>query len=140
MYGNSLLNASFTASLSVWSWPILLLYTSWTASVQFSSVQSLIRVQLFATPWTVACQASLSLTISQSLPKFMSIKLVTPSNHLILYRPLLLQLSIFLSIRVFSNEAVLYIRWPKYWSFSLSISSSNEYLGRFPLGLTGWIS
>ena len=81
------------------------------------------------TPWTAACQASLSITNSQSLLKLMSIKLVMPFNHLILCRPLLLLPSIFPTIRVFSNESVLHIRWPKYWSFSFSISPSNEYLG-----------
>ena len=96
-------------------------------SLQFSSVQSLSRVRLFVTPWTAACQASLSITNSWSLLKLMSIKLVIPSNHLILYCPLFLLPSIFL--RVFSNESVLLIRWPKYWSFSFSISSSNEYSG-----------
>ena len=90
-------------------------------------VQSLSHVQLFATPWTAAHQASLSFTISQSLLKLMSIELVMPSNHLILC-PLLLPL-IFPSIRVFSNESVLHIKWPKYWSFSFSISPSNEYSG-----------
>ena len=94
----------------------------------FSSVQSLSHVRLFATPWTVARQASLSITNSQSLPKLMSIESVMPCNHLILC-PLLLPLSIFPSIRVFSNESVLCIRWPKYWSFSFSISHSNDYLG-----------
>ena len=94
-----------------------------------SSVQSLSHVQLFVTPWTAACQASLSITNFQSLLKLMSIKLVMPSNHLILCRPLLLLPSIFPSIRVFSNESVLRIRWPKYWSFSFSINPSNEYSG-----------
>ena len=92
------------------------------------SVQSLSHVQLFATPWTAACQASLSITNSQSLLKVLSIQLV-PSNHLILCHPLLIPPSIFSSIRVFSNESVLRIRWPKYWSFSFSISPSNEYSG-----------
>ena len=82
-----------------------------------------------ATPWTATRQASLFITNSQSLPKFMSIELVTPSNFLILYRPLLLPRSIFPSIRVFSNESVLWIRWPKYWSFSFNISPSNEHSG-----------
>ena len=94
---------------------------------QFSSVQSLSRVLLFATPWTIACQASLSITNSQSPPKPMSIELVMPSNHLILCRSLLLQPSIFPSIRVFSNESALLIRWPKYWSFSFNISPSKEH-------------
>ena len=80
-------------------------------------------------PWTAACQASLSITNSQSLPKLMSIESVMPSNRLILYHPLLLPPSIFLSIRVFSNESVLHIRWPKYWSFSFNISPSNEHSG-----------
>ena len=86
-----------------------------------------------ATPWTEACQASLSLTISQSLPKFMFTELVMPSNHPILSCPLLLLLLIFPSIRVFSNESALLIRWPKYWSFSFSISPSNEYSGLISL-------
>ena len=95
----------------------------------YQSVQSLSHVLLFATPWTSACQASLSITNSQSLLKLMSIKLVMPSNHLILCHPLLLPPSIFPNIRVFSNESVLLIRWPNYWSFSFSISPSKEYLG-----------
>ena len=94
-----------------------------------SSVQSLSHVQLFATPWTAARQASLSITTSRSLLKFMSIESVMPSNHLILCHPLLLPHSIFPSIRVFSNEAALRIRWPNYWSFSLSINHSNKYSG-----------
>ena len=94
-----------------------------------SSVQSLSCVQLSATPWTAACQASLSITNSRSLLKLMSIDLVGPSNHFILCRPLLLLPSIFPSIKVFSNESVLCIRWPKYWSFSFRISPSNEYSG-----------
>ena len=97
--------------------------------VRFSSVQLLSRVWLFATPWTAACQASLSITNSRSPPKPMSIKSVMPSNHLILCRPLLLLPSTFPSIRVFSNESALHIRWPKFWSFSLSISPSNEHPG-----------
>ena len=103
-------------------------------SVQFSrSVLS----QLFATPWTAARQASLSITNSQSLLKLTSIESVMPSNHLILYRPLLLLPSIFPSIRVFSNESVLCIRWPKYWSFSFSISPSNEYSGLISFRMDG---
>ena len=93
------------------------------------SVQSLSRVQLFVTPWTAACRASLSITNSRRLLKLMSIESVMPSNHLILCQPLLLLPSIIPSIRVFSNESVLPIRWPKYWSFSLSISPFNEYSG-----------
>ena len=95
----------------------------------FLSVQSLSRVRLFVTPWTAARQASLSITNSRSLPKLMSIELVMPSNQLILCHPLLLPPSIFPSIRVFSNESILLIRWPKYWSFSFSISPSSEHSG-----------
>ena len=89
------------------------------------------RIQLFATPWTAACQASLSITNSWSLLKLISIESVTPSNHFILCCPLLLLPAIFPSVRVFSNESV-QIRWPKYWSFSFSISPSNEYSGLVP--------
>ena len=94
-----------------------------------SSVQSLSRVQLFATPWIAAHQASLSITNSRSSPKLMSIESVMPSSHLILCHPLLLLPPIPPSIRVFSNESVLRMRWPKYWNFSLSISPSNEHPG-----------
>ena len=97
--------------------------------LQFSSVQSLSHVQLSATPWTAAHQASLSITNSQSLPKLTSIESVMPSNDLILCCPLLLLPSIFPSIRDFSNESILPIRRPKYWSFSFSTSPSNEYSG-----------
>ena len=101
-----------------------------STQVQFSSVQSLSRVQLFVTPWTVARQASLSITNSWSLLKLMSTESVMPSNHLILCpRPLLPLPSLFPSIRVFSNESTLCIRWPKCWSFSFSISPSNEHPG-----------
>ena len=93
----------------------------------FVAVQVLMCVQLFGTPWTAACQASLSFTISRSLLKFMSIESMMPSNHLILCYPLLLLPSLFPSIRLFSNESALPIRWPKYWSLSFSISPSNEY-------------
>ena len=93
------------------------------------AVQLLSCVQLFAAPWTAAYQASLAITISGSLLKLMSIELVMPSNHLVLCRPLLLLPSTFPSIKVFSNELALCIRWPKYWSFSFSISSSSEYSG-----------
>ena len=103
-------------------------------------VQSLNLVWLFVTPWTAARQASQFFTISQSLLKLMSIESVMSSKHLILRCPHLLLPSIFPSIRVFSNETALYIRWPKYWSFSFSISPSNEYSGLFPFGWTGWIS
>ena len=106
----------------------LLVYPS-VNPVQFSSVQSLSHVQLFVTPWTAACQASLSITNFPSSLKLMSIELVMPFNHLILCRPLLSSPSIFPSIGVFSNESALHIRWPKYWSFSFSISPSNEHLG-----------
>ena len=113
------MQASVQTPLQLWShiWP------------QFSSVQSLSRVWLFATPWTTARQASLSITNSWSLPRLMSIESVMPSNHLILCHPLLLLRSIFPSIRVFSNESAFHIRWPKYWSFSFNISPSNEHSG-----------
>ena len=110
-----------------------------TISYQYQSVQSLSHIQLFATPWTTARQASLSITNSQSLFKLMSIESVMTSNHLILCGPLLPP-SIFPRIRVFSNESVLCIRWPTCWSFSFSISPSNEYSGLISLGWTGWIS
>ena len=95
----------------------------------FSSVQLLRCIRLSATPWTAACQASLSITNSRSLPKLMSTESVMPSNHLILCCPLLLLLSIFPSITVFSKESAFHIRWPKYWSFSINISPSNEHPG-----------
>ena len=104
-------------------------YISYVTRVYVLVVQSLSCVQLFATPWTTAHQTSLSLTISWSLLKLVSIESVMPSNHLFLCCPLLLLPSIFPSIRVFSNEPVFQIRWPKYWSFSFSISPSNEYSG-----------
>ena len=107
----------------------LLLNNQQQKNVQFGSFKSLSHVQLYVTPWTAACQASLSITSSQSLLKLMSIESLMPSNHLILCRPLLLPPSIFPNIRVFSNELVLCIRWPKDWSFSFNISSSNEYSG-----------
>ena len=94
-----------------------------------SPVRTLSHVRLFATPWTAAHQASLSITNSRSSPKLMSIESMTPSNHLILCRPLLLLPSIFPNIRVFSDESALHIRWLKYWSFSLSISPSSEHPG-----------
>ena len=106
-------------------------FTFWAT---MHSVHSLSRVWLFGTTWTAACQASLSITNSQSLLKLMSIESVTPSNHLNLCHPLLLPPSVFPSIRVFSNESVLHIRWPKYWSFSFSISPSNNIQDCFPLG------
>ena len=96
---------------------------------QFGSVQSLSCVQLFATSWTAACQASLSITNSRSLLKLMCIESVMPSNHLILCHPFLLPPSIFSNIRIFLNESGLHIRWPKYWSFSFNISPSNEHPG-----------
>ena len=99
-------------------------YSECISSVR--SVQLLSHVRLFVTPWTAVCQASLSITNSQSLLRLMSIESVMPSNHLILCHPLLLPPSVFTSIRVFSNESVLHIRWPKYWYFSFSISP-NEY-------------
>ena len=107
---------------------IIFLLAFWL-KMTFSSVQSLSHVRLFTTPWTAARQTSLPFTNSQSLLKLMSIESVMPSNHLILCCPLLLLPSIFPSIRVFSNESVLCSRWLKYWSFSFSISPSNEYSG-----------
>ena len=103
-----------------------------------NSVQSLSHVRLFATPWTAACQASLSITNSWSLLKLISIESVMPSNHLILCRSLLLLPSIFPRIRVFSNESVLHIRWPKFWSFSFTIHLSSEYSGLISFR-TGWL-
>ena len=103
--------------------------SKWNFSIQFSSVQSLSCVWLIVTPWTAAGQASLSITISQSLLKLMSIELLMPSNHLILCRPHLLSPSIFPRIRVFNSESVLRLMWPTYWSFSFSISPSNGYSG-----------
>ena len=107
---------------------------------QFSSVQSLSHLRLFVTPWTTARQASLWITNSWSPSKPMSIESVMPSNHLILCHPLLLLPSIFPSIRVFSNESVLCIRWPKYWSFSFNISPLMNTQDWSTLGWTGWIS
>ena len=103
-------------------------FTFSSIQFRFSSVHSLSHVRLFITPWTAAHQASLAITNSRSLLKLMS-KSVMPSNHLILCHPLLLLPSIFHSVRVFSNESVLSMRWPKYWSFSFNISPSNEYSG-----------
>ena len=116
-----------SCSVEVPRWWVLPLMLG-VSSVQFSSFQSLSRVQLFETPWITACQASLSIINSQSPPKPASIESVMPSNHLILCRPLLLLSLIFPSIRVF-NESALCIRWPKYWSFSFNISPSNEHPG-----------
>ena len=107
------------------------------SSVQFSSVQPLSRVRLFATPWTTACQASLFIANSWSLPKLMSIESVMSSNHLILCCPLLLLFSIFPSIRVFSSESALPIRWTTYWSFSFNISPSNEHPGLISFRMDG---
>ena len=115
----SLRHLALATNLQVWARELV--------HTDLSSVQSLNRVQLFATPWTATCQAFLSITNSQSLLKLKSIELVMPSSHLILCRPLLLPPSIFHSIRVFSTESAFHIRWPKYWSFS--ISPSNEYSG-----------
>ena len=114
-------------------------------SYQFSSAQSLGSVQLFATPWTAACQASLTIINSQSLLKLMSIESVMPYNHLILCCPLLLLPSIFPSIRIFSSESLVGIRWWNYWSFSFIRTEYSSVLPMniqdwFPLGLTGWIS
>ena len=132
-----LIYCSFSCAFNIWLFSFSLychsyytLCRRWKAFIyQFSSVQSLSHVQLFATPRTAAHQASVSITNSRSLLTLMSIESVMPSNHLVLCRPLLLVPSIFPSIRVFSNESVLCNRWPKYWSFSFSISPSNEYSG-----------
>ena len=126
-----MLYLTFHFHLEVWNQKSLDILQCFTLSlsVQFSSVQSLSHVQLFETSWTTACQASLSITNSQSLLKLMSIDSVMPSNHLILCHPLLLPPSIFPSIRIFFNESVLCIRWPQYWNFSFSISPSSEYSG-----------
>ena len=110
----------------------------YTCIYVFSSVQSLSCVRRFVTPWTVACQASLSITNSWRLLKLMSIESVMPFNHLILCHPLLLLPSIFPSIRVFSNESALHIRWPKYWSFSFNISPSNEQPGLISFKMDWW--
>ena len=113
-----------------WCWNVLPDHmANCCSSLRAHSVQSLSYVQLFVTPWTAAPQASLSITNSQSLLKLMSIKLVMPSNHLILCHPLLFLPSIFPSIRVFSSESILCIMWPKYWSFSFSIRPPNDYWG-----------
>ena len=114
---------------TLWNHTVRTVFVSAFSHSTFSSLQSLSRVWLFATPWTAACQVSLSITNSRSPPNPMSIELVMPSNHFILCGPLLLLPSIFPSIRVFSNESALRIRWPKYWSFSFSISPSNEHPG-----------
>ena len=120
VYGKYILNGLTGVTVKTWVF---------VPHVQFTSVLSPSRVQLFATPWTAVNQASLSNTNSQSLLKLMAIESVMPSNHLILCRPLLLLPSIFPSTRVFSYESVLRIRWPKYWSFSFNISPSNEHSG-----------
>ena len=112
--------------------------TCYRAAPQCSSVQSLSRVRLSVSPCTAACQASLSITSSRSPPKPMSIESVMPSNHLILFCPLFLLPSIFPSMRVFSNESVLHIRWPKYWSFSFNISHSSEHPGLISLRMD-WV-
>ena len=118
-------------------------YILWSISqtwLQFSSVQLLSHVRLFATPWTAACQASLSITNSQSMFKLMSIKSVLPPNHLINCHLFLLLPSIFPSIRIFPNESALCIRWPKYWSFSFNIIPSNEHPGLTSFRMDWWIS
>ena len=137
LFQSGAMKVSFISFLSpACQWGCLHFYTSlgtyllwWLLQAQFSSVHSLTHVQLFATPWTAAHQASLSITNSWSFLKLISIKSVMPSNHLILCHPLLFLTSIFPSIRVYLNELVLPIRWPKYWSFGFSISTSNEYSG-----------
>ena len=124
-------------SLKAW-WTLLIKVIFQWHKTKFSSVQSLSCVLNFVIPWTTAHQASLSITNSWSPPKPMSIESVILSNHLILCCPLLLLPSIFPRIRVFSDESAPLIRWPKYWSFSINISPSNEYLGLITLGMTSW--
>ena len=125
----------FLYSSSVYSCHLFFMSSASVRSIPFlsfivpSSLQLLSRVRLFVTPWTAAHQASMSITNSRSLLKLISIELVMPSNHLILYCPLFLSPSIFSSIRVFSNESALHITWPKYWSLSFGISPSNKYSG-----------
>ena len=120
------------------SWAQGLLASVHKCTFQFSSVQSLSRVWLFETPWTAARQASLSITNSQSLLKLMSIESVMPSSHLILCHPFLLPPLIFPSIRVFSNESALCMRWPKYWSFSFGISPSKDHPGLSSFRMDWW--
>ena len=115
--------------MAIYSLDVLFSLFGTSCYYQLSSIQSLSRVQLFVTPWTAACQTSLSITNSRTLLKLMPIESVMTSNHLILCCPLLLLPSIFPSIRVFSNESVFSIRWPNYWSFSFNMSPSNEYSG-----------
>ena len=132
LYKRSSVNRdSFISSFPVWRTFMSFPYPTVLRNdaLSLSSVQLLSHVRLFATPWTAACQASLSIINSQSLLKLMFIELVMLSNHLILCRPLFLPPSIFPSISIFSNESVLHIRWQKYRSFSFSISPSNEYSG-----------
>ena len=128
---------SFIAHGIIWSWGVSSQSQreEGTHPKSFNSVQPLSHVWLFVTPWTAAHQASLSITNSQSLLKLMSIESVMPSNHLILCSPLLLPPSIFPSIRVFSSDSFLHIRWPKYWSFSFSISPSSEYSWLISFGM-----
>ena len=130
---------SGSKNLKAKSFPSSKLVFYWThpsfVTAAISSVHSLICVWLFATPWTAACQISLSISNSRGLLKFMSIKLMMPSNHLILCHPLLLLPSIFLSISVFSKESAFCINWPKCWSFSFSISPSSEYSGLISLSI-----
>ena len=114
------------------------IFTGGTILVIHSSVQSVNQLWRFATPWTAACQDSLSIIISWSLLRLMSIESVMPFSHLILCCPLLLMLSVFHSIMVFSKESVLHIRWPKYWSFSFSINHSNEYSGLISFRMDCW--
>ena len=126
--------------LFYFSSPILTPKNNQLLMLQIRSDQSLSHVRLFATPWIAGRQASLSITNSRSSTKLKSIKSVMPSSHLILCRPLLLLPPIPPNIRVFSNESTLHMRWPKYWSFSFSISPSNETQGWSPLERTSWIS
>ena len=133
---DSLRNQKFLIRFTSWNLP----FFYFRSSIHFVAVQLLSHVQLFTTQWTAACQASLSFTISQNLFKLMSIESGMPFKHLIFCCPLLLLPSIFPSIRDFKNGSALCLRWPKYWSFSLSISPSNDYSELISFELTGWIS
>ena len=124
--------------LLCWYFPHTFIKNEVLGQVQFSSVQSLSRARLIATPWIIACQASLSISNSWSLPKFMSVESVMPSSHLILCRPVLFLPPVPPSIRVFSNESTVHMKWPKYWSFSFSISPSSEHPGLISLRMN-WL-
>ena len=127
--GHLIANYNYLVVQLLWRQKVLVFYIQLSDHVRLLLLLLVSRVRLSVTPWTVAHQASLSFTVSPSLLKFMSIELVLPSNHLILYFPLFLLASIFPSTRVFSNESTLRMKWPKHWSFSFSITPSNEHPG-----------